>query len=167
MVAERPRESVHAERGATLVELIAALVVIAILMAVTVMMYSTAKQSSRNKTMEAAASQVHAAVGMMNRDFPPVQRRDRLLAATAWTGNEMPGQTGLVDRHGRPYLNDWPQNPFSGRDLVVRRGACAPPAVGEILVCRPNGPGTGALRVIATGRARQGAKVVYDRTTGA
>lgn len=161
---DRRRVPGGSEQGFGLIELIVVMVILAMLMAMAVHFGSGSKDSTRNTATRAAGSAVLAAVSQWNRDHPMVGGTDPLLAAPAWTGNSMSPAEGLFDRAGRPYLADWPRSPYTARDLVIRRGPCGTPAVGEVLVCRPVGPRPGSFRVIATGRKGGTPLVVFDKS---
>lgn len=187
------------ESGFTLIEIVAALTIMAILLTIALYAMIGTQQRSRSSTAIATGKTIESAVALFNHDHPHivnlanpaltpkdpllwdagiwdsgtpaagtpfrarefviydlVGRSDQLQEDTNPLNDNLPevkidagGKIVESANSGGAYLQTWPKNPYTGKELTVYRGACPPaPAgckAGDVLIERaPASAGYGA-----------------------
>jgi len=162
------RHPARSESGFTLLELLIVVSIVAVLMAIVWAAMSGAKRNSRAHATTAAATSVARAMSSFNRMNPPITS-DRLTSATTWTSTQTEAGGGFYSTTGERLLDPWPENPYSGRPIVINRGVSCPATApaGTVWVCRLGGARPSAFRVRAWALNGSNASyVVYDQSFG-
>lgn len=153
------------EDGFTLIELLIVMGIVGILIVASLVALSSGKRSAKARAMTVVAADVAKAVSSYNRMNPPI-RTDRLVAGTTWTLAQTEAGGGLYATTGEQLLSPWPDDPYSGDPVTIRRGTTCPTTApaGTIAVCRVAGSRRTTFRVRAWARDRDNASyVVYDQ----
>ena len=153
------------EAGFTLIELLIVIGIVGVLMAAGMIALSGGKRTAQARAMTTVAADVGKAVATYNRMNPPI-RGDRLVAGSTWTSTQTEAAGGLYATTGEPILSPWPEDPYSGNPITIRRGATCPTTApaGTVAVCRNPASGRTAFRVRAWARNRDNSSyVVYDQ----